>query len=200
MVEVGCVFTPTLTTATQFNEGTMARVSLIEEKDHPELGDLIGKIRAGRRGELINVYKLLLHSPPLASCWFDLISSARYKTELDGRLREIAIIRVAYLNRTEYVLKQHVPQLSTPEGLSKAECDALADWKNSRLFDDRERAALAYIDAMTRDIVVADEVFNALRPHFNERQIVELTVLTGTYNMHTRVFMALQIDPEPHHR
>jgi 4-carboxymuconolactone decarboxylase len=178
----------------------MARVSLIEEKDHPELAELIGKIRAGRRGALINVYKLLLHAPPLAASWLDLISTARYKTELDGRLREIVIIRIAYLNRTDYVVKQHVPQLSTPEGLSKEECDALADWRDSEFFSARERAALAYADAMTRDIAVPDEVFEALRPHFNERQIVELTVLIGTYNMHTRVFMALGIDPEPHHR
>jgi len=178
----------------------MARVSLIDEKDHPELAELIGKIRAGRRGALINVYKLLLHAPPLAASWLDLISTARYKTELDGRLREIVIIRIAYLNRTDYVVKQHVPQLSTPEGLSQAECDALADWRDSEFFSARERAALAYADAMTRDIAVPDEVFEALRPHFNERQIVELTVLIGTYNMHTRVFMALGIDPEPHHR
>ncbi len=53
---------------------------------------------------------------------------------------------------------------------------------------------------MTRDIAVPDAVFEALRPHFSERQIVELTVLIGIYNMHTRVFMALGIDPEPHHK
>jgi alkylhydroperoxidase family enzyme len=139
-----------LANPTQTPKSIMARVSYFDDKDHPELADLVGKIRAGRRGELINVYKLLLHSPPLASCWFDLISTARYKTELDGRLREIVIVRVAYLNRTEYVVKQHVPQLSTPEGLSQAECDALADWKGSQFFSDRERAALAYTDAMMR--------------------------------------------------
>ncbi len=177
----------------------MARVSLIEEKDHPELAELIGKVRAGRRGTLINVYKLLLHSPSLAACWLNLISAARHKTELDGRLREIVIVRVGYLNRTAYVVKQHVPQLTVPEGLKQEECDALADWRNSHFFSERERAALAYADAMTRDIAVPDSVFDALRPHFNERQIVELTVLIGTYNMHTRVFTALQIDPEPHH-
>ena len=60
----------------------MARISYIEEKDHPELAELIGKIRAGRRGTLINVYKLLLHSPTLAACWLDLISAARFKTEI----------------------------------------------------------------------------------------------------------------------
>ncbi len=69
-----------------------------------------------------------------------------------------------------------------------------------RVLSPRERPRLAYTDAMTRDIAVPDAVFDALRPHFNERQIVELTVLIGLYNMHTRVFTALGIDPEPHHR
>ncbi len=71
----------------------MARVSYIEEKDHPELAELIGKVRAGRRGTLINVYKLLLHSPELAATWLELIGRARFSTALDGRLRGIAIIR-----------------------------------------------------------------------------------------------------------
>src|SRR6202011_3197953 len=66
----------------------MARVSYIEEHDHPQLADLIGKIRAGRRGALINVYKLLLHSPALAAIWLDFVSAARFKVELEGRLRE----------------------------------------------------------------------------------------------------------------
>jgi 4-carboxymuconolactone decarboxylase len=178
----------------------MARVSYIEEQNHPELAELIGKIRSGRRGSLINIYKLLLHTPPLAACWLDLVSTARFKSELDGRLREIVIIRVAYLNRTAYVLKQHVPQLSEPEGLTQAESDALADWRSSAFFDARERAALALTDAMTCDVAVPDAVFDAVRPYFNERQIVELTVLVGLYNMHTRVFTALGIDPEPHHK
>lgn len=183
----------------QHPKDAMARIAYIEEKDHPELAELIGKVRAGRRGALINVYRLLLHSPALAATWLDMISTARFKTELDGRLREIAIIRIGYLNRTDYVVKQHVPELSVAEGLSREESDALADWQNSRFFSARERAALAYVDAMTRDVSVPDAVFNSLRPHFSERQIVELSVLTGIYNMHTRVFTALRIDPEPHH-
>ena len=178
----------------------MARISYIEEKDHPELAELIGKVRAGRRGTLINVYKLLLHSPPIAASWLDMIGTARFKSSLDGRLREIVIIRVGYLNRTDYVVRQHVPELAVPEGLSKAESDTLADWETSRFFSARERAALAYADSMTRDIAVPDAVFDALRPHFSERQIVDLTVLIGIYNMHTRVFTALGIDPEPHHK
>ena len=178
----------------------MARVSYIEEKDHPELAEVIGKVRAGRRGALFNVYKLLLHTPALAAIWLEFVSAARFKTALDGRLREIVIVRVAHLNRTAYVFKQHVPQLSAPEGLTDEEAAALGDWRSSKFFDARERAALALTDAMTRDVIVPDSVFEVLRTHFDERQIVELCVLAGLYNMHTRVFTALGIDPEPHHR
>lgn len=177
----------------------MARVSLIEPEQHPELEPLISKIRSGRRGTVINVYKLLLHSPGLAEVWLDLVNAARWKTQLDDRLREIVIIRVGYLNRCAYVVKQHVPMHSEPAGLRKEECDALADWRGTPFFSERERAALAYADAMTRDIDVPDAVHEELRKHFNERQIVELTVLIGTYNMHTRVGQALKIDPEPFH-
>ena len=129
-----------------------------------------------------------------------MVSTARFKSTLDGRLREIVIIRVGYLNRSHTSIKQHVPQLSAPEGLPVAESDALADWQKSEFFSPRERAALAYADAMTRDIAVPDAVFDGAAAAFSERQIVELTVLIGIYNMHTRVFMALGIDPEPHHK
>jgi alkylhydroperoxidase family enzyme len=64
------------------------------------------------------------------------------------------------------------------------------------LFSERERAVLAYTDAMTRDVSVPDAVFSAVRSYFDERALVELTVLIGTYNMHNRVMLALGIDLE----
>jgi hypothetical protein len=71
----------------------MARISLIDERDRPDLAALVGKIRAGRRGSLINVYKLLLHCPLLAEIWLALIDALRTHSVLGARLREIAIIR-----------------------------------------------------------------------------------------------------------
>ncbi|MPZ48010.1 MAG: carboxymuconolactone decarboxylase family protein [Dehalococcoidia bacterium] len=175
----------------------MARVALIQEDAHPELADLVAGLRGGRAGRLLNIYKLLLHSPPLASSWFGHVNAVRWQTELDGQTREIAIIRVGILNEVEYVVKAHAGAYALEEGLTAEQCDALADWQGSSLFDGRQRAVLALTDAMTRDIQVADEVFEALKTHFNERQIVELVVLIGTYNMHTRVLAALEIDSEP---
>lgn len=174
----------------------MARVSLIDEKNHPELSDLIARIR-GARGRLINIYGMMLHSPPLARAWLEFNSAVRDSTEVDGRSRELAIIRVAILNDVEYVRRAHGPRYALKEGLTPAQVDALADWRSSRLFDAGQRALLAYVDAMTRDIDVPDAVFAELRERYSERQTVELTMLIGAYNMLTRVLKALKIDPEP---
>jgi alkylhydroperoxidase family enzyme len=175
----------------------MARVPLIEERDHPELAELIAKIRGARGGRLINIYRLMLHSPALASAWFDLNQAVRYSTEIDGQSREIAVIRVALLNDVEYVLHAHGPAYALKEGLTPAQVDALADWRPSDLFSGKQRALLAYTDAMTREIDVPDLVFDKVRTHFTERQTVELTLLISAYNMLTRFLKALKVDPEP---
>jgi 4-carboxymuconolactone decarboxylase len=175
----------------------MARVPLIDEKDHPEFAELVEKFRSGRRGRLINVYRMLLNSPALAESWFNHSNAVRWKTALDGRLREIIIIRLGHLTGSQYVLRQHVPALALADGLSLPECDALADWRTSQFFSAGERAALAYADVMTREIVVPDEVFAEVARHFDHRRIVELTVLIGSYNMNARVLQALELDLEP---
>lgn len=177
----------------------MSRIPYIDEADatkDPGLDGLVARIRSGRRGNLINVYRLLLHSPPLAATWFEHVNAVRWKTNLSGRLRELLIIRIALLNRVDYVIAQHVPKLALADGVTLAECEALRDWERSGLFNHEERSALAYADAMTRDVTVSNEVFAALRSHFGDRAIVELSVLIGTYNMHNRVMQALQIDLE----
>ena len=110
----------------------MARVALIQEQEHPELAELMHKFSAGRRGRLINIYRMLLNSPPLAESWFNHSNAVRWKTALDGRLREIVIIRMGHLTRCDYVLRQHVPSLALADGLRIEECSALADWRSAR--------------------------------------------------------------------
>jgi 4-carboxymuconolactone decarboxylase len=175
----------------------MARVPMIQEQEHPEFAALIEKFRAARRGRLINIYCMLLNAPPLAESWFNHSNAVRWGTTLSGRLREIVIIRMGHLTKSEYVLRQHVPSLALADGVSLEECDALADWRASKHFSQSERAVLAYADTMTRDIAVPDAVFAEVKRHFNAREIVEITVLIGTYNMNARVLAALELDLEP---
>lgn len=175
----------------------MARIRLIEENEHPELAEAIAKIKGARGGRLINIYRLMLHSPALANAWFDLNQAVRYGTQIDGQCRELAVIRVAILNKVEYVQRAHGPAYALKEGLTPDQVNALADWRPSTLFSAKQRALLGYVDAMTREIEVPEAVFKEVRKHFSERQTVELTMLIGAYNMLTRFLQALKVDAEP---
>jgi alkylhydroperoxidase family enzyme len=105
---------------------------------------------------------------------------------------------VGWLCGAEYILRQHVPKLALAEGVSEEECEALRDWRKSPSdFSEAERAALTYTDAVTQRAHCSDAEFTPLKPFFDERQIVELTVLIGAYNMHARVLTALALDLEP---
>lgn len=175
----------------------MARVTSIDGGGRADLAALVKRLSTARGGRLINIYRMLLHSPPIAEAWMDFNNAVRSSTELDGQTRELAILRIAHLNGVDYIVQAHAPDYAIKEGLSRAQIDALNDWRPSTLFSAAQRALLAYVDAMTRDIDVPDAVYAALREHYSERQAVEATVLVGAYNMHSRVLRALRIDPEP---
>ncbi len=173
----------------------MARVSLIRPEDRPELSELVAKI-SGARGRLLNIYRVLLHSAPVTEAWLTFISTLRSDTSLDVQTLELAITRIGIVNRAEYILRQHVPNYVLKAGLTMDKIDTLPQWRESQAFSASERALLAYVDAMTREIDVDDATFGELRKHYNEQQVVELTVLVGAYNMHSRLVKALNIDLE----
>jgi 4-carboxymuconolactone decarboxylase len=172
----------------------MMQLSLIEESEHPELAMLIKRIRAERGGRFSYPFNLLLHSPAIAEAWLQQITAVRWKISFDGAIRELVIVRIANLCKANFHHKSHGIVYGPKAGLTAAQIDSIGDWKSTDLYTSAQRAALAYTDAMTIDIVVAEDIQTELQRHFNQRQIIELTVLIGTYNMHTRVFQALEIE------
>jgi len=75
----------------------MARIQKIEEHEHPELDSLIKEIK-GKRGRLSSLYATLLQSPPIAAGWLHFLTAVRREGILDGRYRELVILRVALIN------------------------------------------------------------------------------------------------------
>jgi 4-carboxymuconolactone decarboxylase len=171
----------------------MDRVPLIDENATAGIAALARKIRGARGGQLHVFYRALLHSPDLASAWFEFNNGVRFGTTLDDRVRELVIMRVARLTGCEYVWKVHEAQYAAAAGLTPPEIAALREGA-AAAFGARERALLAYVEAMTRDVAVPDGVFAEIKRHFDDRTIVEVTVLAGAYNMQTRVLRALGIE------
>lgn len=74
----------------------------------------------------------------------------------------------------------------------------VATWWESPLFDAKERAALAWTDAVTRleHQRVPDDVFDGLRPHFTDKEIADLTIAIAAMNAWNRIGVSLKMAPK----
>jgi 4-carboxymuconolactone decarboxylase len=158
-------------------------------------GAVAEKIRQRRGGRLTPLDGMLLHSPPFADGWNSLLGAIRGDSTLPPDIRELAVLRVAELNGAEYEWTAHEP-VARQAGMTSEQLAAVRAGGDAGVLDERQRAVIAYTDAMTRDIEVPDELFERVRTHFNERQLVELTVTVGTYNLVSRFLVALEVGAE----
>ena len=173
----------------------MARVAYGDENSSPAVRALADRIRLERDGRMLNLYSMLLNAPPVAEGWLALFTAIRQQCTLRGDYRELVILRVALLNGASYEYQVHVP-FALREGVTQQQIDALQQWQSATVLTPAQRAVLAYTDSMTREIHVPKPVFDALRAHFNNREIVELTATVGGYNLVSRFLEALAVDPE----
>jgi alkylhydroperoxidase family enzyme len=173
----------------------MARIPYPDLDRNPEAAALTTRIVA-ERGKLHNLYRMLLNSPPVAQGWLAFLTAIRQQCVLAGRVRELAILRIAVINKAPYEFDSHIP-FALKEGVTQAQIDALGNWQQSDAFDEVQRAVLAYTDAMTREVHVSDAVFAPIARHFDAREVTELTATIGAYNLVSRFLEALEVDPEP---
>jgi alkylhydroperoxidase family enzyme len=179
----------------------MARLPYVPQ-DLAEPRDLVAAIRERRGGMLLNLDRILLHSPPVAAGWNTMLGSIRRDLSLSPKLRELAMCVVAVLNGAEYEWGHHAP-LFVQAGGTEAQLAAMRDpdaaARDAGLFDASERAALALTIEMTRTVRVSDATFDAVRAALPDpRQAFELVVTIAAYNMVSRVLMAVGVEPEGH--
>lgn len=165
-------------------------------------GDVTSRIRERRGGRLTALDGMLLHSPEFADGWNSMLGAVRGTSTLPPDIRELAILRVAARNGADYEWVAHEP-LARQAGLGDAQ---IADIKvgggagaagggGAGGLSPAQWAALAYTDAVTMHVSVRREIFAAVRAHFDDRQVLELTVTVAAYNMVSRVLVALEVAP-----
>jgi alkylhydroperoxidase family enzyme len=161
---------------------------------------VVSAILHRRKGQLLNLDRMLLNSPAYAVGWNSFLGAVRTGLSLDGRLRELAICTVAMLTRAPYEFSQHAPEFLAAGG-QQAQLDALSNVaaaiQNTAQFDDTERAVMALAQAMTLHVQVDDACFSALQMVLpSPQQQVELVGVIAAYNMVARFLEALQVQPE----
>lgn len=164
----------------------------------PEDHAIVARVRARRAPRPLQPLDLtLLHSPAVADGWNSFLGAIRTKTSLPDDVREVAICRVAVINQAWYEWAHHAP-LAKAGGVSEEGMELLEqpdlDGKNgSEVLSKKLWAVVDYTDAMTRDVAVKDSVFEQLREHFSEQEVVEVTATVAAYNCVSRFLVALDV-------
>lgn len=152
---------------------------------------------------LIPLDLALLHNPSVADGWNSFIGAIRTKTSVPEALKELAISRVAVLNKAVHEWDVHAG-LALKAGVTKETLQAVYDspvngrgWKRndwgSGVLGEQEQAVLVYTDQMTIGVEVEDETSEALRKFLDDKQVVELTATVAAYNAVSRFLVALDV-------
>jgi len=153
----------------------------------------------GTPGDWFTVFALVPDVLGHALQGFSLYASP--KRLLHPTLRELAQTRVGWAIGSQFVFSQHC-KACRGLGIEAAKVEAIPHWQTADGFSPAERAVLAYTDCLAFDGGrTPDGVFEALRRHLSDEEILELTYVTALYLMHAVMSRALRTEfddrPDP---
>lgn len=175
----------------------MARVKDIPpEAVPPDVKDTYLRFASGY-GPFRNQVGVFAHVPSSVKHLMGMLLELREQQNVPRRYIELAIVAVSRLNECHYCVAHHTPLLMV-EGVSEAGVGNVLDYAEHPEFDDVDKLVIEYTIAVTNTPQrIRDRMFDRLREHFSEAQIVELTMRIALCGFFNRFNDALQIDEEP---
>jgi len=118
-----------------------------------------------------------------------------HQTALGSQLIELVKMRASQINGCAYCLDSHSKQLRKG-GETEQRIYLLNAWRETPLYSPRERAALAWTDALTliAETQAPDDAYEEVRQHFEEKELVDLTTLIGMINLWNRLAISLRYE------
>jgi alkylhydroperoxidase family enzyme len=143
------------------------------------------------------IFQVLLNHPRLAASLNDLLAIMLWHGRLDVRLRELAIMRIAWLTASEYEWTQHW-RVAQGLGVSADDLLGVREWKSHKGFGATEQAVLAATDDVVRDGVVSEQSWAACRQAFGADQamLVELVTAISAWRMVASILHSLRVPLE----
>ena len=172
----------------------MARLPYLEpDQVAPEYRDMLKRNT--------NLHKLLVNSPDMARAFNGLGNYIRFKSKLDPRLREMAILQVGWLERSEYEFTHHV-KIGKEFGVTDDDIKALIDETDGKTtsLEPLARAILRGAREMTRDIGMSEATFAEIKQHLSDEHMTDLVLTIAFYCAVVRVLATMKIDNEPSYK
>ena len=118
------------------------------------------------------------------------------KAGLEPDLMELVKLRASQINGCAYCIDMHTKDARS-RGESEQRLYGISAWRESPFYTGRERAALAWAEAVTKvnEDQVPDEIYDQVKQHFTEKELVDLTLAVIAINSWNRLNLALQTRP-----
>jgi AhpD family alkylhydroperoxidase len=149
-----------------------------------------------RLGKVMTPMKVVYaRMPKILRLSWNIVQFEEKAIRLDPGLKYLVKTLAARVNGCTFCV-DIAEAMAVQKHMSLEKFHALAEYRTSPLFSDRERAALAYVEEATRNKRVADTTFEALRKHFQEWEIVEITWLNALENYYNLINLPLGIESD----
>jgi 4-carboxymuconolactone decarboxylase len=158
----------------------------------PEVRPLADDILKVSSAALGGPYNALLRSPDMARRCFDLLDYLRFKTTVNKRLNEFAILIQARIANAQYEWWAHEP-IARRAGLSDAVMLDLQQCRRPAAMQDDERLVFDFCTQLTLNHRVPDALWQEAVTQMGEQMVIDLTVLSGTYVMVSMLLNATQV-------
>jgi alkylhydroperoxidase family enzyme len=172
----------------------MARLPYLEaDQVAPEYRDMLKRNT--------NLHKLLVNSPDMARSFNDVGNFIRFKSKLDPRLRELAILQVGWMEKSEYEFTHHV-KIGKEFGVTDQDIAGLmaeTEGKPSAL-EPLAKAILKGAREMVRELAMSEATFAAIRQELSNEHITDLVLIIAYYCAVVRVLATMKIDNEPYYK
>jgi 4-carboxymuconolactone decarboxylase len=148
-----------------------------------------------RRGEL-NLFRLLAHAPAVFVGWAQMVDEMLDSPTFTPRMRELIILRVAYLQGTPYELSQHM-ELARSAGLTERQIDAIVDANGDYEAAGLSRTERVVLDAVTELCTtrhLREESFATVHPALGDEALTELLMIVSCYYGLALVLNAVELD------
>jgi len=157
----------------------------IPPRDQSEWDDDVRRIidPKGERdaGDVFNIFKTLAHHPKLFKRWVVFANHILMKSSLPPRDREILILRIGWLCRSEYEWTQHVRIGKDEAEMSDADMAAIAEGPQSAHWNELEATLMRAVDELHADAMMSDQTWQTLSQHYSRQQMMDLVATVGNY-------------------
>jgi alkylhydroperoxidase family enzyme len=173
---------------------TAPRLPLVEAPEDPLAREMFATFAAGRG--ILNLHRMMAHAPALMKASYDTAMAFRNDALLPRPIVELVIMRTAQVLHADYIWGRHVP-LARACGVTETQIAELSRWPESTAFTPAEKAGLGFAEKAAQHLPIPDADFAALQQNFSPREIVEITMLVGSYVGTAILLAALSVPDEP---